>query len=350
VITSVRSFGRRYFSDPQAVLLISLLAAGALLLLYMGEILAPVIASIIIAYLLHWMTDILIAKKMPRLCAVLLVYSAFLGFFLVGILILWPLVWQQLSRLILELPAMIMRAQQFLYLLPAEFPQYITKETVDDWLISFTLQAKQTAKVLFAASLTSIPSVISLIVYLVLVPLLVFFFLKDYQILLQWAGNFLPKNRQLLSQVWQEVDRQIGNYIRGKVAEVIIVGIATYIGFYFFGMRYATLLAVLVGLSVLIPYVGAAVVTIPVVFVAFFQWGLGREFAYAMLVYGIIQAIDGSVLVPLLFSGAVSLHPVAIILSILVFGGWFGFWGLFFAIPLAILIKAVLTSWPKSQT
>lgn len=349
MITSVRSFGRRYFSDPQAVLLISILAVGALLLLFMGEILAPVIASIIITYLLHWMTDILIAKKMPRLCAVLLVYSAFLGLFLTGILILWPLVWQQLSRLILELPTMISRAQHFLYLLPAEFPQYITRETVDDWLISFTLQAKQTAKVLFTASLTSIPSVISLIVYLVLVPLLVFFFLKDYQMLLQWAGNFLPKNRQLLTQVWQEVDRQIGNYIRGKVAEVIIVGVATYIGFYFFGMRYATLLSVLVGLSVLIPYVGAAVVTIPVVFVAFFQWGLGREFAYAMLVYGIIQAIDGSVLVPLLFSGAVSLHPVAIILSILVFGGWFGFWGLFFAIPLAILIKAVLTSWPKSQ-
>jgi len=344
----MRSFGQHYFSDPQAVLLISLLTAGTLLLLLMGQMLAPVIASIIIAYLLHWITDILIAKKIPRLFAVLLVYSAFLGFFLTGILILWPLVWQQLSRLIQELPAMIVRAQQFLYLLPAEFPQYVSKETVDDWLITCTLQAKQTAKVLFAASLTSIPSVISLIVYLVLVPLLVFFFLKDYQALLQWAGNFLPQNRQLLSQVWNEVDRQIGNYIRGKVAEVIIVGVATYIGFYFFGMRYATLLAVLVGLSVLIPYVGAAVVTIPVVFVAFFQWGLGKEFAYAMLVYGIIQAIDGSVLVPLLFSGAVSLHPVAIILSILVFGSWFGFWGLFFAIPLAILIKAVLSAWPKS--
>lgn len=348
MIGSVRSFGRRYFSDPQAILLISVLALGALLLLFMGQILAPVFASIIIAYLLHWITDILIAKKMPRLCAVLLVYSAFLGLFFLGALILWPLVWQQLLHLLQELPTMIMRAQQFLYLLPAEFPQYVTKETVDDWLISFSLQAKQTLKVLFAASLTSLPSVISLVVYLVLVPLLVFFFLKDYQMILQWAGNFLPQNRQLLSQVWNEVDRQIGNYIRGKVAEVIIVGIATYIGFYIFNMRYATLLSVLVGLSVLIPYVGAAVVTIPVIFVAFFQYGLGREFAYVLLVYGIIQAIDGSVLVPLLFSGAVSLHPIAIILAILVFGGWFGFWGLFFAIPLAILVKAVMSSWPKA--
>lgn len=349
MIESVRSFGRRYFSDPQAILLISLLIGGTLLLLLMGQILAPVLASIIIAYLLHWMTDILIAKGMPRLVAVLLVYAAFLGFFLIGLLILWPLVWQQLLRLLQELPTMITRAQQFLYLLPGEFPQYVTKETVDDWLISFSLQVKQAVKTLFAVSLTSIPSIISLIVYLVLVPLLVFFFLKDYQVLLVWAGNFLPQNRQLLSQVWEEVDRQIGNYIRGKVAEVIIVGVATYIAFYFFGMRYATLLAVLVGLSVLIPYVGAAVVTVPVVFVAFFQWGLGKDFAYLLLVYGVIQAIDGSVLVPLLFSGAVSLHPVAIILAILIFGGWWGFWGLFFAIPLAILVKAVLTSWPRKS-
>ncbi|MGE3320079.1 MAG: AI-2E family transporter [Candidatus Berkiella sp.] len=349
MIESVKSFGRRYFSDPQAVLLISLLTIGALLLLLMGSILAPVIASIIIAYFLHWITDLLIARKVPRLVAVLLAYSVFLGLFLLAILILWPLVWQQLIRLIQELPVMIVRAQQFLYLLPAEFPQYVTKATVDDWLVSFSLQAKQTAKLLFTASITSIPSMISLIVYVVLVPLLVFFFLKDYQVLLAWAGEFLPKNRQLLSKVWNEVDRQIGNYIRGKVAEVIIVGVATYIAFYFFDMRYAALLSTLVGLSVLIPYVGAVAVTIPVVFVAFFQWGLGREFAYLLLVYGVIQAIDGSVLVPLLFSGAVSLHPVAIILSILVFGGWFGFWGLFFAIPIAILIKAVLTSWPRMK-
>ncbi|HRE30902.1 MAG TPA: AI-2E family transporter, partial [Candidatus Berkiella sp.] len=333
MISSVRSFGRHYFSDPQAILLLSLLLVGSFLLLCMGQILAPVFASIIIAYLLHWIADLLIAKGMPRLLAVLLVYSAFLGFFLIGILILWPLVWQQLLRLIQELPSMITRVQQFIYLLPAEFPQYVTKETVDDWLLTFSLQVKQNVKTFVALSLTSIPSVISLIVYVVLVPLLVLFFLKDYQTILQWAGSFLPQNHQLLSQVWREVDRQMGNYIRGKAAEVIIVGLSTYLAFYIFDMRYAVLLSVLVGLSVLIPYVGAAVVTIPVVFVAFFQWGLGKDFAYLLLVYGVIQAIDGSVLVPLLFSGAVSLHPVAIILAILIFGGWWGFWGLFFAIP-----------------
>jgi putative permease len=110
------------------------------------------------------------------------------------------------------------------------------------------------------------------------------------------------------------------------------------------------LLAVLVGLSVIIPFIGAAAVTVPVVMIAYFQWGWSSEFAYLLLAYGIIQALDGNVLVPLLFSEAVNLHPIAIILSVLVFGGIWGLWGVFFAIPLATLVKAVLDAWPTSQT
>jgi putative permease len=96
-----------------------------------------------------------------------------------------------------------------------------------------------------------------------------------------------------------------------------------------------------------IPYIGAAVVTLPVAIIAFFQWGWSDYFFYLMLAYGVIQALDGNVLVPLLFSEAVNLHPVAIIVAVLVFGGLWGFWGVFFAIPLATLIKAVMNAWPQ---
>jgi putative permease len=91
------------------------------------------------------------------------------------------------------------------------------------------------------------------------------------------------------------------------------------------------------------------VVTIPVALIAFFQWGWGSEFAYLMIVYGIIQALDGNVVVPLLFSEAVNLHPVAIIVAVLLFGGLWGLWGVFFAIPLATLVKAVLSAWPRQE-
>ena len=88
--------------------------------------------------------------------------------------------------------------------------------------------------------------------------------------------------------------------------------------------------------------------TIPVALVAIFQWGLEPQTFYLILSYIILQLLDGNVLVPLLFSEAVNLNPVVIILAILVFGGIWGLWGVFFAIPLATFIKAVIVAWPVS--
>ena len=142
------------------------------------------------------------------------------------------------------------------------------------------------------------------------------------------------------------MNEQIANYVRGKVWEILIVWAVCFIAFNLVGLHYAMLLSFLVGLSVLVPYVGATVVTIPVVLVAYVQWKWGNEFIYLTSIFLIIQALDGYVLVPLLFSEVVNLHPVAIIVAILFFGGIWGFWGVFFAIPLATLVQAVLVAWP----
>ena len=135
------------------------------------------------------------------------------------------------------------------------------------------------------------------------------------------------------------------NYMRGKLIEIIIIGTASTIAFITLGLNYPVLLGVLVGFSVLVPYVGATIVTLPVLLVALFQFGTSAEFGYVMIAYAIIQALDGNLLVPLLFSEAVNLHPVTIIIAVILFGGLWGFWGVFFAIPLATLVKAVLNAW-----
>ena len=156
----------------------------------------------------------------------------------------------------------------------------------------------------------------------------------------------LHRSRVTVS-VWREVDAQIGNYVRGKVLEILIVWIVTYVVFELLDLQFAMLLSMIVGFSVLIPYIGAAVVTIPVALVALFQFGFSAELAWVLVAYAVIQALDGNVLVPVLFSEVVSLHPVAIIVAVLVFGGLWGFWGVFFAIPLATLVNAVLRAWPR---
>ena len=145
------------------------------------------------------------------------------------------------------------------------------------------------------------------------------------------------------------MNEQFANYARGKVAGDPDHRLGTYFAFAWLGMNYAALLGLLVGLSVIVPYIGATLVTLPVVMVGFFQWGICTEFYFMFAVYMIIQILDGNVLVPLLFSEAVNLHPVAIILAVLFFGGIWGLWGVFFAIPLATLIKAIINAWPIAR-
>jgi len=207
----------------------------------------------------------------------------------------------------------------------------------------------QLGQLLLSQSLASLPMLLTILVYLILVPILVFFFLMDNQKITGWMVGHLPRERRLMTRVWTEMNQQIANYIRGKVVEILIVGAVSYVCFAVLGVNYAALLAVVVGLSVLVPYIGATVATIPVAMIGLFQWGLSNEFMILMIVYGVIQALDGNVLVPILFSEAVNLHPVAIIASVLIFGGLWGFWGVFFAIPLATLFKAVLYAWPRGD-
>jgi putative permease len=198
-------------------------------------------------------------------------------------------------------------------------------------------------------SVEGVRSLITLLVYLILVPLMVFFFLKDKDRILGWAVAFLPEDRALTTRVWRDVDRQIGNYIRGKLWEILLVWVASYVTFTWLELSFAMLLSVFVGLSVLVPYIGATVMTLPVAIIGFYDFGLSRDFAYVLVAYGIIQLLDGNLLAPLLLSEVVDLHPVAIIVAVLVFGGLWGFWGVFFAIPLATLIQSVLKAWPRRK-
>ena len=347
MIQILRVWFNRYFSDPQAVLLFFFLLISFGLIMLMGSILAPVLGSIVIAYLLDGVANGLQRLRMPRLPAVILTFLGFSGFVLLCFLVLLPLLWKQVVHLFDDLPNMMVKGEQLLYDLVARFPEFFSKEQVNAFASDLLTDVRNSAKVVLTASWSSITGLIAGIVYLVLVPLLVFFFLKDRDQLLQWGGAFLPDKRGVLTQVSLEVNDQIGNYIRGKVIEIIVVTFATYLVFWYFDLEYAALLAFLVGISSLIPYVGAIVTTIPVILVGYLQWGWGTQFGYFMAAYLVVQGLDANLLVPLLFSEAVNLHPIAIVVATLFFGGVWGFWGVFFAIPLATLVKAVINAWPK---
>ncbi len=345
----VADWFRRYLSDPQLVFLtLSLLAVFAVVLT-MGNMLAPVLASIVIAYLLEGLVKRLEGWGIPRLASVVVVFVSFMLFVVLILFGVLPLASRQVTELVLKLPDMITHGTQALTDLPSRYPELVTESQMAEVIGSIRAEAVAFGQRVLSWSLAGVVGVITVAVYLVLMPLLVFFFLKDKELILAWFRAYLPRHRRIAGTIWQDVDRQISNYVRGKFWEILIVWAFSYATFRAFGLNYSMLLALLVGLSVIVPYIGATLVTFPVVLVAWFQWGWSSELAWLTIAYLVVQALDGNVLVPLLFSEVVNLHPVAIIVAILVFGGLWGFWGVFFAIPLATLVQAILTAWPRKS-
>lgn len=348
MLTVFKGWIERFFSDEEALIFLIILISSFAIIIGFGMVLAPVFIAIILAYLLQGGMHFCKDKGLGHLVSTMIMFVFFVGVFLGVLLIVIPATISQAGQLFYELPKMLGQGQELLMLLPERYPELVTEHQVQNWMNQAGTELASLGQWLLSFSIHSIPGAISILIYLVLVPILVFFFLKDGRQITGFFLSFLPQDRKLMNTIWAEMELQIANYIRGKALEICIVGGVTYIGFIAFGLNYAELLAILVGLSVLIPYIGAAVVTVPIAIIAYFQFGYSETLFYCMLVYGVIQALDGNVLVPLLFSEAVNLHPVAIIVAVLGFGGVWGFWGVFFAIPLATLCKAVLTAWPQA--
>lgn len=332
------------FSDPSAVTLLAVILFTAIFVATFGQLLMPVFVAVVFAFLLEWPVRNATKMGLSRNWATALVISGFISVMTIVFVMAIPVIWQQTLALIKELPAMMAEVKQFINTLPDYYPNLDPAVinnlmgNVDAKALSFLESAVETV-------MSSVTDVVAILIYLILVPLMVFFMLKDKSSLLTGLNRILPDERRLILRVGNEMNQQIINYIRGKMLEIVIVGGVTYIAFAVMDLRYAAVLGLLVGLSVLIPYIGAAVVTVPVVAVALFQFGLTSDFYAILIAYGIIQALDGNLLVPILFSEAVDLNPVYIIVAVLFFGGLWGFWGVFFAIPLASLVKAIINAW-----
>jgi len=339
---SLRSWLDHEMADTQMVALLASLAIIFGLLSLFGQMLAPLLVAIALAYVLDGVVDLLCRLGVPRLAGIGLVGFGAVLFFLFGLLTLLPLLSSQVGNLVTQAPSLVEGLLDWLHSVQLQYAGWINPEYVQQLAAMGVTKMQDWGGAIFSFSLASIPGLITLLVYAVLVPVLVFFLLKDKGELIAWGQRFLPRERTLVNQVWGEVDVQIGNYIRGKFWEMVIVGVVTWLALLFCGHEYALLLGALTGLSVWIPFVGAAVVTVPVVALSFFQWGMTDATLYALIAYGVVQLLDANVLIPWMFSEVVNLHPIAIIVAILVFGSFWGVLGVFIAIPMAALVRSVL--------
>lgn len=338
----LNKFIKRFFSNEESVYFAILLIFSFFFIILFGNVLLPVIISIVIAFLLNGFMTTLIKYNMSQKLSLSITLIVFFGFYL-SLFMALPSIGTEINNLLQNLPIIVSSFQQNLI----EMNNYFSEEEIDQIFANLSNQIS----VLLSSALGQLAGTVSLmfnaILYAIMIPLMVFFFLKDKSILLPIASIILPKENGFMQSVFAEMNDQLFNYVTGKFIEMLLVASASYILFAFLGLPYAVLIAILVGLSVIIPIFGAILVTIPVVLIGLYEWGLSENFYLLLGFYLLIQILDGNVLVPILFSTRNNLHPVVIIIAVLFFGGIWGFWGLFFAIPLATFVKAIINSWPE---
>ncbi len=335
------------FTDPNQVSLALVLIFSIIVTYILVQTIAPILVAIVLAYMLEGLVQHLMKiTKATRHFSVIVVFFLFLIISILTLFMLLPLLLDQLTLLVKSLPEIFNKSKQLILGLYDE-NEYIPKDYIDNIFLGLQGETSKVGNSIFTFSLASAGGLFAIIVYAILVPIMIFFMLFDKETINSWIARFFPKKLELTRRAYSELNLKIGNYIRCKFIEIMIVWISSFILFFTLGLNYSLLLSFLCGLSVIIPYVGMIAVTIPIILVAYFQWALGSEFWYVIIGHLLIQAVDGNVVVPILFSDAVNIHPFAILLSILFFGSVWGIWGVFFAIPLAVLISTILNVWPE---
>ena len=235
--------------------------------------------------------------------------------------------------------------------LPEPIPSMVTLKMLERYVQGARVAAtNKIADLMRTQLMPSVFNAFTWLVYFIIVPIFTFLMLYDKQSLQRRAATFLlPNNQKLMKEFWPSLHGQIAGYIRGKILHIIIISCANTVAFMLMGVNYAMLLGVGVGLSVVIPYVGAVIIAVPVVLVAIFQFGFSSSLMWVLVIYTVIQLLDSNVLTPMLFSKAMNLDAFSILAAILIFGNLWGFWGVFFAIPLATFIKTLIVRWPNTD-
>jgi putative permease len=350
MIKLIKDWYAENFTDPNQVSLALVLIFSITVTYILIQTIAPILVAIVLAYMLEGLVQHLMKiTTVTRNFSVIIVFFLFLILSILTLFMLLPLLLDQLTLLVKSLPEIFNKSKQFILGLYDE-NEYIPKDYIDNLFLGLQGETSKVGNSIFTFSLASAGGLFAIIVYAILVPIMIFFMLFDKETINSWIARFFPKKLDLTRKAYSELNLKIGNYIRCKFIEIMIVWIASFILFFAIGLNYSLLLSFLCGLSVIIPYVGMIAVTIPIILVAYFQWALGSEFWYVVIGHLLIQALDGNVIVPILFSDAVNIHPFAILLSILFFGSVWGIWGVFFAIPLAVLISTILNVWPERST
>lgn len=302
-------------------------------------ILSPFIVAGFITYLLHPIIKRLHHAGIPRSLAIMMIYLLFFG----GIgFVLYkgvPVLLSQLKELAVHLPGFIELYRDLtrqLYENTANFP-----EGLHDKFDQGLAEVEQKLDTLISGTLNMTKGLVNSLILFAIIPIIVFYMLKDYKLMKKSIWYITPaKWRKPLIRFWKDIDKTLGNYIRGQLLVCAIIGFLAAVGFWIAGIPYPLILGLIVGVTNIIPYFGPFFGMVPAAIIAFTV-----SLKSVLIVIGLIavlQFLEGNVLGPLVVGKSLHMHPVFIMFALLLGGELAGVTGLILAVPLFAVLKTAL--------
>ncbi len=336
----------KYWAIAAAILVV--------VLWFLGNTLMPFILGGAIAYCLDPIADWLERKGFSRIIATSIITLAAILFFIIAVLAVIPTLVMQTSALIEEAPNIITNLRERL---EDWLPNLFDESTMEQSLTSLGQIIQDRGGQFVNGLVSSVNSIINVVVLLVIVPVVAFYLLMDWDNMIARVDELIPRDHVgTIRELGNEIDRTLASFIRGQGTVVGILAIYYAGALMIAGLNFGIVVGCIAGLISFIPYVGALIGGALAIGLAVFQyWGAVEvvdgdtithvtNWTAIAIVIGIFmfgQVLEGNVLTPNLVGGSVGLHPVWLIFALSVFGSLFGFVGMLVAVPLAAMIGVV---------
>jgi predicted PurR-regulated permease PerM len=333
-------------TDNRSWLILALVSGTGILLYLLAPVLTPFILAALLAYIGDPLVDRLEAKKLSRTLAVSVVFFTLSLAALVLLFILVPLVEKQISIFISRIPTYIDWLQTTA--MPWMQARFGIEQVPDVGELKQALQAHwQQAGSLAVNVLAKISSsgaaLLALLANIVLVPLVTFYMLRDWDVMVARIHGLLPRSIEpLVVKLVTESDDVLGAFMRGQLLVMLSLSVIYSVGLLLMGLDYALLIGIIAGLVSFVPYLGMIIGVLLAVAAGLFQFQDIVALWPLLVVFSVGQLLESFVLTPLLVGDKIGLHPVAVIFAIAAFGQLFGFFGILLALPVAAVIVVII--------
>lgn len=304
---------------------------------FLKAIFAPFVIAMIISYVLNPVVRMLVGRKVPRTIAVLLIYAVFLVSLSVILMNVIPMFVEQIEELGEHLPELTIHTQQMLNRFDNSALPGSIRMGMNNWFFQF----EQRLAGGITSFLDNIGTTIGVVFNAFIVPFLIFYMLKDFEAFERIILQYLPRShRKSIVTLLKEIDDAFGNYVRGQLLVCVIIGVLAYIGYMIIGMQFALLLAGIVAVCNIIPYLGPFLGAAPgLIMATTISW---KMLLLVALVNMICQFVESNIISPQVVGRSLNLHPMLIIFALLVGGEIAGIAGLILAVPFFAVGKVVI--------